>query len=145
MPLHPLAPENPERAVRGVPPVPPQSTLIGSRYRLARSTKGWQQAETVLARYNAADSVALQPGSTLGPYEVLALIGAGGMGEVYRASDTLDRTVAIKGRRARLGRVDVPPNSTTPDSSDRSGWSAGSTCSWPADGHSRCEFAQRDA
>jgi serine/threonine protein kinase len=41
--------------------------------------------------------MALQPGSTLGPYEVLALIGAGGMGEVYRARDTrLDRIVAIK-------------------------------------------------
>jgi serine/threonine protein kinase len=36
-------------------------------------------------------------GSRLGPYEILALIGAGGMGEVYRARDTrLDRDVAIK-------------------------------------------------
>ena len=41
--------------------------------------------------------MALQPGSTLGPYEVLALIGAGGMGEVYQARDTrLDRRVAVK-------------------------------------------------
>jgi Tol biopolymer transport system component len=41
--------------------------------------------------------MALSPGSHLGPYEVLALIGAGGMGEVYRARDTrLDRVVAIK-------------------------------------------------
>jgi serine/threonine protein kinase len=37
------------------------------------------------------------PGSRLGPYEVLAAIGAGGMGEVYQAHDTkLDREVAIK-------------------------------------------------
>src|SRR6202521_3045346 len=36
-------------------------------------------------------------GKRLGPYEILAAIGAGGMGEVYRAKDTrLDRTVAIK-------------------------------------------------
>jgi serine/threonine protein kinase len=41
--------------------------------------------------------VPLSPGSHLGPYEVLALIGAGGMGEVYRARDPrLDRDVAIK-------------------------------------------------
>src|SRR5690349_7830765 len=39
----------------------------------------------------------LQAGSRLGPYEILAAIGAGGMGEVYRAKDTkLGRDVAIK-------------------------------------------------
>jgi Tol biopolymer transport system component/predicted Ser/Thr protein kinase len=39
----------------------------------------------------------LTPGTRLGPYEILAAIGAGGMGEVYRARDTrLDRIVAIK-------------------------------------------------
>lgn len=41
--------------------------------------------------------MALQPSTRLGPYEILSSIGAGGMGEVYRARDTrLDRTVAIK-------------------------------------------------
>src|ERR1700692_4518994 len=41
--------------------------------------------------------MALQPNRRLGPYEILSAVGAGGMGEVYRARDTrLDRIVAIK-------------------------------------------------
>src|SRR5579872_3140584 len=41
--------------------------------------------------------MALRAGTKLGPYEVVAPIGAGGMGEVYRARDTrLERSVAIK-------------------------------------------------
>jgi eukaryotic-like serine/threonine-protein kinase len=39
----------------------------------------------------------LAPGTRVGPYEIVALLGAGGMGEVYRASDSrLRRDVAVK-------------------------------------------------
>jgi len=39
----------------------------------------------------------LAPGTRLGPYEIIAAIGAGGMGEVYSARDRrLDRSVAVK-------------------------------------------------
>src|SRR5712692_1171956 len=41
--------------------------------------------------------MALTCGTKLGPYEIVSPLGAGGMGEVYRARDTrLERTVAIK-------------------------------------------------
>ena len=43
--------------------------------------------------------MSLAPGARLGPYEVVSAIGAGGMGEVYRAHDTkLNRDVAIDQR-----------------------------------------------
>ncbi len=47
--------------------------------------------------WRANTAMTLAAGTKLGPYEILATIGAGGMGEVYRAKDIrLGRTVAIK-------------------------------------------------
>jgi len=47
--------------------------------------------------------MSLTPGARLGPYEILARIGAGGMGEVWKARDTrLDRMVAIKKSAAQF-------------------------------------------
>jgi serine/threonine protein kinase len=49
--------------------------------------------------------MALAVGDRLGPYEIIAAIGAGGMGEVWKARDTrLDRIVAIK----RLRKLKAP-------------------------------------
>jgi len=66
-----------------------------------------QEVESLLAAHKEADGAfpesafrpngALEPGARLGPYEIVAVIGAGGMSEVFCARDTrLGRTVAIK-------------------------------------------------
>src|SRR4051812_37529049 len=57
------------------------------------------------SRYNCAHPMAIAPGTKLGPYEIVSPVGAGGMGEVYRARDQrLGRDVAIKVLPASLSR-----------------------------------------
>src|SRR5437764_824144 len=52
---------------------------------------------------SATTTMNLSPGTRLGPYEIISLIGSGGMGEVFEARDTrLDRRVAIKVLPAEL-------------------------------------------
>ena len=61
--------------------------------------------------------MALEIGSQLGPYQVTAKIGEGGMGEVYRARDTkLDRDVALKvlRRETALSGSQTPGGNRSP-------------------------------
>src|SRR5215470_4191159 len=56
-----------------------------------------EEVSKLCSRAIIASIMSLAPGQKLGPYEVVSPIGAGGMGEVYRATDTrLDRIVALK-------------------------------------------------
>src|SRR5262249_50490105 len=65
--------------------------------RLFRHPRGQQLRRVDADRGGREETVTLATGSRLGPYEILGQIGAGGMGEVYRAKDPrLGREVAIK-------------------------------------------------
>jgi serine/threonine protein kinase len=62
----------------------------------------------------------LIPGARPGPYEILALVGSGGKGEVYRARDTrLDRRVAIKVAPMTLAALRPLSSSTGPGNWNR--------------------------
>src|SRR5215467_8855629 len=75
--------------------VPP----TGSSYRFRPVNRGLidEEVSKPCSRAIITPIMSLAPGQKLGPYEVISPLGAGGMGEVYRARDTrLERIVALK-------------------------------------------------
>ena len=74
--------------------------ISGEKSRHAQTKYAVSTIPGAIRRYNSrtpTNQMPLGPGTRLGPYEVVAAIGAGGMGEVYRARDTkLNRDVALK-------------------------------------------------
>lgn len=69
----------------------------GKRRRVLAPSSEWQATRIRARGYNPGTFMSLPVGARLGPYEITSHIGAGGMGEVYRAHDArLGRDVAIK-------------------------------------------------
>src|SRR6202521_4872327 len=89
------------RASRGIPLVPPLHKHCSSS--LKKTTFREYTVRYTPPIQKRWEPMTILPGRRLGPYEILSAIGAGGMGEVYRARDTrLNRIVAIKVLPAHL-------------------------------------------
>src|SRR4051812_45852960 len=76
---------------------PATATSLGQDSQSAAKPLPSESARLMEPPKSVAASRKITVGSRLGPYEIVALVGAGGMGEVFKANDTrLNRTVAIK-------------------------------------------------
>ncbi len=98
--LNPALVENDGGQKYALRPMGERAKEVGGAVQV-HSTPG-AEVSSLLAGHEAGGS-SLQPGQSLGPYGIECFLAAGGMGEVYRATDTrLSRPVAIKVSAARF-------------------------------------------